>query len=370
MKKKLVIYDFQAFMSMYGGVPRYFAEIINEISKSEKYKVKIGSVGSYNTYMNKYHYVIALPGWTRKLEFVKKLIPLLNRLYMKLLVLIYKDAIFHVTYYNPYLLEYKPTHLVCTVYDMILEKFPNLFPDAETAISNKKKYIYESERIFAISECTKRDLLKIYPDIDEQKVRVVYLATDMRTSEECEPSNTAYFLFVGDRKSYKNFGVLVKALAYIKNEYNINLQLKCIGGGKFDQEESDAINGLGLNNQVVQLVANDAELAWYYQNAICFVYPSMYEGFGIPILEGFACGCPEILCDASCFPEIAGDAAVYFKDDDYVDLAKKMHAFYTDDKLRMMYKEKGYQQLKNYSWTKSAELTMSGYDESIKMRCD
>ena len=107
--------------------------------------------------------------------------------------------------------------------------------------------------------------------------------------------------------------------------------------------------------------SGNKELKYLYQNAVCFVYPSLYEGFGIPILEAFTCGCPAILANASCFPEIAGDAAIFFDPNDERELALCINKITEDNSIRLQYIERGYCRVRSFKWDTAAEQTMDIY---------
>ena len=111
--------------------------------------------------------------------------------------------------------------------------------------------------------------------------------------------------------------------------------------------------------------ADDKKLQSLYRNALAFVFPSIYEGFGMPILEAFSCGCPVILSDASCLPEVGGDAAVYFNPKDVVSMRNAVERVVSDEKLRNQMRERGYKQLEKFSWRKCAEETKKVYEKVI-----
>ena len=111
----------------------------------------------------------------------------------------------------------------------------------------------------------------------------------------------------------------------------------------------------------MQLNANDAVLAYAYSHAQCFVFPSIYEGFGIPTLEAFACNCPVVLSNSSSMPEVGGDAAVYFNPEKVDEIAKGIRSVLNDPQLRDQMKEKGKRQLEKFSWAKTARQTVACY---------
>ncbi|MEW5676073.1 glycosyltransferase family 1 protein [Flavobacterium enshiense] len=274
--------------------------------------------------------------------------------------------LFVPTYFNPYFLEAignKP--FVLTVYDMIHEKLPQYFGrDRETA-DYKKLLMEKATRIIAISESTKRDILEIYPHIDSSKIDVVYLShsIDTNTNADIELPKK-YVLFVGNRSGYKNFNFFMEAVSPLLKK-DKDLFVVCAGGNKFSKNDKKLIEELGVENQLIQRNFEDNELVSYYKNAQCFVFPSEYEGFGIPVLESMACGCPIVLAHHSSFPEVAGDAGVYFELNDTNDLKDKIENLLKDANLRKVYAEKGIAQAAKFNWNTTAENCLSVYKKAI-----
>lgn len=270
------------------------------------------------------------------------------------------------TYYNVDFLDFigeKP--FVLTVYDMIHEIFAEHFTNDKITVPNKKILIERATKIIAISESTKADILRIYPHINPSKIEVVYLSHSItfdNVPKVSLPKN--YILFVGNRGLYKNFIFFLNAVAPILKNYP-DLTLICAGGSKFSEEETQLIESLGLTNKVIQQNFEDAELPAYYQHAKCFVFPSAYEGFGIPVLEAMACGCPVVLANHSSFPEVAGDAGVYFEINNQQDLKAKIESLLTNEALRKNYSLNGLTQVQKFSWEKTVKECYEIYTRVI-----
>ena len=223
----------------------------------------------------------------------------------------------------------------------------------------------KATKIIAISESTKADILDIYPHIDAGKIEVVYLAHSIKTVSNIKSDlPKKYILFVGNRLFYKNFIFFLRAVSPILKA-NPDLYLVCAGGNAFNDEEQELINNLDVNSQILQKNFLDIELANYYQGAQCFVFPSAYEGFGIPVLEAMACGCPVILADHSSFPEVAGNAGIYFELNNAEDLSNKLNQLLENNNLRTEYKHKGLIQANKFNWQKTAEACLNIYKKSI-----
>ena len=140
------------------------------------------------------------------------------------------------------------------------------------------------------------------------------------------------------------------------------LYIVCAGGGRLLEKEIEMLKELGINERITQKDYKDSELASFYKKAKFFVFPSAYEGFGIPTLEAMKCGCPVILADSSCLPEIGGGAAVYFESGNSSSLANAIDTMLKDQLLRKDLIEKGFRRVQEFSWEKTAE----GYFNVIK----
>jgi len=138
------------------------------------------------------------------------------------------------------------------------------------------------------------------------------------------------------------------------------------GGGKFDEEELAYLKSLGVEKQVVQKRFEENELGHFYKQAKCFVLPSLYEGFGIPVVESMACGCPIILSKHGSLPEIAGDAGIYFDSESENDLKEKIEELINNPEMRAEYAKKGLEHVKKYDWNDAAEQCLQVYKDAAK----
>ncbi len=339
----------------YGGVSRYFCEMIKRLMQKPEVRCDIGALFFDNFYFSELYDEKSLRHYKPVWKFGK----LINRLYSVCLYVMNKYDIVHHTYYNLFPeYFYKKCKHVVTIHDMIPEM--GLLDDKE-AVKRKKQYIYSSDHIVAVSECTKNDILRIYPDISPKKITVIYHGADLdKKSGGSIELPTRYILYVGQRLQYKNFDNFL--LAYSKLlERHQQVLLVCFGGGAFSPKEKERIEELGLSEFVKYVSGNDKELAAAYTNAECFVYPSKYEGFGIPILEAWSCECPVVLSNASCFPEIAGNAAKYFDPDSSEDMALVIGELLDNKEKRKDLKKLGSDRLKEYSWEIAAQKTLDVY---------
>lgn len=270
--------------------------------------------------------------------------------------------IFHPTYYDNYFLGHLKKPFILTVYDMIHEKYAEYFENNVDSI-NKRRLCEKADKIIAISNSTKQDLITIF-EIPEEKIEVIYLATDYNTVSASKPAfdfqEMRYLLFTGNRYIYKNFFTFLIAVSPILKQHK-DLQLICTGPS-FNALEKQWIEDLGINGKVKSYFCeNDNELAYLYQHAACFIFPSLYEGFGFPLLEAFACNCPVISSNGGSLPEIAGNAAAYFNPKDIREIRQSILNVLTDKLLRKELVEAGKLRLSNFSWDKCRNETNALY---------
>lgn len=366
MKAPYILYDSQIFdFQRFGGISRYFCEIISRLNM--KYDVSVRYSENYYLKKNKIaRHRIALPQCL--FERYKTKLLHKNLKFSKRLLKTSSPYLLHTTYYEPYFLEYIGNNpFVITVHDMTYERLPEYFSKDEAAyiIQQKKEVISKASRIIAISENTKNDLIELL-NIDQRKIDVIYHGTSMQRFSQ---NNTLqlpqkYILFVGSRYSYKNFDRFIEAFSLVAKNDN-NLHLVCTGN-KFSQEEENKLSELLIRSKTIQINASDKELSELYTRSSLFVFPSLYEGFGIPILEAFACHCPVAISNTSCFPEIAGDAAVFFNPYSVNEIATSIEKIiYNPHKSKELI-IKGIERLKLYSWEKAVAKTEDTYKKTIQ----
>ena len=269
--------------------------------------------------------------------------------------------IFEPTFFDSYFLPYlKGKPFVLTVHDMIPEILGVDAPQAQ----QKKLLCPLAAHIHVPSQNTKIDLIKIL-NIDPDKVTVTpHGSPAFPNTNHPSPCPFPYLLYVGARWSYKNFAPFVEECSIVINKHP-DLRVVCTGS-PFTQEEEKLIAGHGITQHFIQTYANEEVLQALYQNAVAFVYPSAYEGFGIPILEAFVCGCPVFLNNTSCFPEVGGDAAIYFDIKRKGDLAEHIEAFLqAPEQDRADLIARGRNRAKLFSWKESARKLKRVYDNIL-----
>ena len=381
-----VLYDPQAFdMQTHGGVSRCFAELYRHrpafvnasISIKETNNVYLQDLGFppmgdlYKDFLcakdtKLKHFLFKL---TYNLKYGKfsrwDKRPLINRYETESVIKKGDYDIFHPTFFDDYFLRLigkKP--FVITVHDMI----PEIFSIDKSQAQQKLAVIPKASHLIAVSEQTKKDLVRIM-NVPEEKVSVVYHGAD---EDPYIPSSNAplaeeYILYVGSRYVYKNFTAFCKSCVGILKRHP-QLKIVCTGV-PFSPEEIQFFESIGIKERMVhEFVQTRQELFDLYHYALTFVYPSLYEGFGIPILEAYKADCPVMLNRASCFPEIAGDAAVFFdlnsEKSDFEEQFETLYRLTGDERGELIQRQR--ERMKLYSWSKSAAQLADVYKEVLK----
>lgn len=351
-----ILFDHQIFVHPYGGASRYFVEVIDWLDANSKMKIELPLLLTQNLHLKEkkiYRKTLIDKLLDIKYKYsISNYLQILNQWNVKRQLQKGNFDIFHPTYYDPYYLEdlgEKP--YVITVYDMMHELgFVKGTP--QYVLDQKRLTIEKATKIVAISQNTKDDLVRLL-NIAPEKIEVIYLATDFEATPIIK-SATPYILFTGNRVNYKNFTLFIQAVAPLLLE-NDDLILK-MTGVPLSADEIELLSTLGVQNKVEMVrMADEKRLMELYSNALCFVFPSLYEGFGVPLLEAFACECPMAISRASCFPEVAGDAALYFDPLSIDDIRATVKQLIDNEGLRRDLIEKGKTRLKDFSWEKTSK---------------
>lgn len=362
-----ILYDYQVLLwQKYGGISRYFYELASRLSEKEQVAVPVFS--SVNYYFEKF---FDKASKDKQIPHTYRLVEFVNR-YLTKKELKRQIDIFHPTYYSDYFLNYKSisegkTKFILTVHDMTHEIFPQYFSADDKTAELKRKLIIRADKIIAISENTKKDILHFIPETDPEKISVIYHSSSLRCDSGYKSKidfPDKYILFVGQRSGYKNFEALAKAFSLVSKKKH-DIMLLCVGGGTaFTAEEYQLLDRLGIADKVTHMRLGDNDLCAAYSNALCFVFPSLYEGFGIPVLEAMANSCPAVLARASCLEEIGGDGAVYFDPYNEKELADIIFEL-NEEKRRDMI-SKGRRRSECFSWEKTTAQTLELYRQALK----
>jgi glycosyltransferase involved in cell wall biosynthesis len=255
--------------------------------------------------------------------------------------------------------------MVVTVYDMTPELFPDLFPRGNPHLQ-KREYVRRATLVLCISESTRRDLLRVYGPL-EAPTKVTHLGVDRRFVPGVRRPSWCpdrYVLFLGNRGTYKDFRVALEAFAELAPKQR-DTTLLAVGGGPFATDEETLISRWGLRHQVLQRDASDAELPGVFGGASAFVFPSRYEGFGLPTLEAMACGTPTVLADSSSHAEVGGDAALYFPPGDSAALVAQLGRVLSDIDLGRELSTNGLVRAARFTWERTAMATADAYKAAL-----
>lgn len=260
-------------------------------------------------------------------------------------------------------------HQTVTIHDATVYNYPKSY---SFIFRNWYKILFNVlgrnvSKVMTDSLYSKNDLIK-YCKMDSNKIRTIYLGKEHILNvdkqdyfiEERNLKSGNYIFAVSSLSPNKNFQSIVEAISLLSHD-DLNF---VIAGGSDPRIYGDM--KLSISNQITYLgYISDNELRSLYENAACFIYPSFYEGFGLPPLEAMACGCPVIVSNAASLPEVCGDAALYCNPHDPNDIAEKIKLMMGDKQLRESYRVKGLERAKQFTWEKSARETFEVIQEVL-----
>lgn len=277
------------------------------------------------------------------------------------------DIFFTPTHYAP---RFSPVPTAIAIMDLSYIHFPHLFNKKDLyQLQHWTKYSAKNaQMIFTISEASKRDIMHIY-QVPQDQIVVTYpgikkahslSGVSMDVLKNTYHISGDYILFVGTLQPRKNIERLIEAFSQVVTSHP-NLSLVVIGKHGWQFEDIlKAPKKYGIEEKVHFLsFVPDKDLALFYKYALCYVLPSLYEGFGLPVLEAMSYDCPVITSNVSSLPEAAGEAAVYVDPKNVADIAMKITEVVDNPALRKELIEKGKKQIKKFSWEKTAKETLS-----------
>ncbi|MBR4683427.1 MAG: glycosyltransferase family 4 protein [Spirochaetia bacterium] len=227
------------------------------------------------------------------------------------------------------------------------------------------------DKLITVSESTRNDLLKVFPHMSglQERARVVYEAAtvSMKTNREMIKKfelERPYFLYLGELRPHKNVGRVIQAFMQFKAQASPDADIRLIVAGK--PHKSFVMPADAHREDIIFTgYVKDDDAYTLYSNALAYCLPSLYEGFGLPILEAMKCGCPVITSDFSSTAEVAGDAGVLVDPLSVDAIAGAMSQIYTDGAFRQELVAKGYEREKEFSWANAAEETLGIYKEIL-----
>lgn len=357
-----VLFDHQAFGQIFGGVSRSYVEILRRMR--DKIEFEISLLYSRNVYIKQ-----LLPQMSFLLNnfhfpYKRTIVNKLNLKYSILKLKLTKYDIFHATFDDPYFLPYVKKPYVITVHDLIPESEPENWPSVW--LINRKKIFANATHIIAVSHSTKNDLLCFFPEFMEyNKITVIYHGSPQVPKQYSSNIFGKYILYVGGRKGYKNFRKLILSI-YILLHQNKELKLLCVGD-VLSREEFLLLDRFKILDKVKIInIIEDIQLYSLYKHAIFFIFPSLKEGFGIPILEAWSNECPTLVSNIKIFREIAKDAAIYFEPSDILSMRASISLFLENPELKKQVMNNSKLRILDFNWETSAEKLKSVYELILK----
>jgi glycosyltransferase involved in cell wall biosynthesis len=363
-----ILYDHQFFSVFpYSGVSRYIYEVIRRLCERSELDISL----FMGWHVNRYPFHLVKGKLSRFFSFQRpqfrgasRLFAALDETLFPMFASVARSDLYHQIYYEYFLPSYRGKRIV-TVYDMTSEKMPHIYGrlDPHTA-NNKRLSAGRADRVIAISESTRRDAIEIL-GVPPEKIDTVHLANSLDFDIiEGSPLGVPYILYVGQRCLHKNFDALFSVYLEEK-EVHGNFSLVCFGGVPFTEQEQRAMKERGCAGRCLRVTGDDRTLARYYKWASALVYPSFYEGFGMPLVEAMHYGCPVVASNSSCMPEIVGNAGKLFSPSDAHELTVKLKEVLFDKSVSAACRAAGYEQEKKFSWDRCAAGTLAAYQKAL-----
>lgn len=364
-----ITFDYQIFCRQrFGGISRYIIELTKALATMPGFSPRIFAPLHLN------HYLKDDPATRTGLFFdvdrkVGRAMRPFDDFLLKSSNLLRPADIIHQTYYCEFTPP-KKSRIVVTVHDMTHELFPEKWSRYDRTPVYKKAAAERADHVICVSQSTKRDLMRIC-GVPEEKISVIYIGFARLPSKQ-DPAIAAtpslgqsqgpYILYVGNRGGYKNFDGFVRAFG-ASSFLRENFRLVAFGGGRFTADEHSLMEEYKIRYDHVGSGStdNDDTLAEAYRNAAMLIYPSLYEGFGLPPLEAMSLGCPVVASNAGPIPEVSGDAADLFDPHDIEAIRHAMERVATDSAVRNSLIAKGYRRAELFSWERCAEQTAQVY---------
>jgi glycosyltransferase involved in cell wall biosynthesis len=359
-----IIFDYQIFyFSQHGGPQRYFFEIATHIAKMKGFQVHIAAPLYLTKWLRRCSPDVVWGRYFPPIAKTTRIRKWLNAgLFAQMLKKHPPDILHKTNYFSSITRLPEGTRNVLTVHDMICERFSTLFRYADKIITAKTNAINQADHIICVSEHTRQDVVSLL-NIPSHKITVIHHAPSLKRTPNFDHAALPepFILYVGRRGGYKNFIRLLSAYARSKRLHQ-DFRIICFGGSPLSVAERECIHALGIPAETVKQVSGeDTVLAAYYGKAAAFVYPSLYEGFGIPVLEAMACGCPVVCSNTGSLPEVSGKAARFFDPYNEEDIAHALETVVYSTDRRQELIRLGTERAREFSWNAAAEKTAQVY---------
>lgn len=358
-----VVYTHDIFSRQYvGGISRYYVELIRHLAEGSA-EVDVFAGAYANAHLSELNARASLVGQFRKSKSRLRLPRYVrNQFQQSYYARSAKADIVHHTYYS-FKRPFPKARLIVTVHDLIPERFPKQFGWKGRLLSAaKRRTCAKADRILAISETTKTDLVEHF-GIASETIDVVYLGNSLSKYVnvlDSSPHPTPYILYVGGRAGYKNCRILWQAFSQSRL-LRRDFHLICFGGGTFTSHEISQLADLKLSELVCHAAGDDQTLSRYYRHASALVYPSLYEGFGLPPVEAMSFGCPIIASTGGAIPEIVGPAGVYFDPTQPDMLREVLETLLFDESLQNQLRGQMKERVSRFCWKQTAQQTLESY---------
>jgi len=366
-----IAYDNHIFSEQqYGGISRYFSEIAKRIRLLDGYDVSVLSPLYVNKYLQGDPEMNVWGQHVNRLPRPRRLAQVFNRALVSWKLHRDPPDVVHETYFLEKRLASTKSRIVLTMYDMIYEKFPQFFHEEDKTRRFKKAAVERADHVICISENTRKDLIELL-GVERERTSVIHLAHSLQSRNGNSTKrmlDRPYLAYVGERGGYKNFSGLLRAFES-SSFLAQNFSIVCFGGGPLRAAERAAIASAGLKaDQVIHTSGGDEILEAVYSGAAAFVYPSLYEGFGLPPLEAMSAHCPVVTSKTSSMPEVCGDAAEYFDPGQPESIAASIERAVASNGHRSELIALGLSQIRKFSWSECARQTATVYDAVSKRK--
>ncbi len=360
-----IAFDHQAFcLQKSGGISRYFFKLVEGLANEQE------NIGVFAPlYRNQY--ARQLPNNIMHGGYIKDyparcadVAVALNGMVAKCRLRAWRPDIVHETYFSNHRSGATNTPTVLTIFDMIGELGLDGATPTSAELRTSKKYaaVTRADHVICISEHTRQDLIRLY-DVAPEKTTTIHLGCEVERSTSIRMSemHRPYLLYVGLRAGYKNFNRFIHAVASSK-QLKDSFDIVAFGGGTFSDVELAALHKLNFGaNQVRQIDGDDNCLASYYTHASALVYPSVYEGFGLPPLEAMVYQCPVVSSHASVMPEIISDAAEFFDPLNIEAMATAIERVVLSSVRTQALVDRGLERSQQFTWQKCVQKHMDLY---------